>query len=195
MARQEAIGHLPRVGIEQRPFFVHVGGNDWYKNRTGVLRIFRELVCGGQFSYHNLILIGAPLPNESRDWLVEQSLRDRVLIRHDVSDEELCAIYSTAEALLFPSLHEGFGWPIIEAQACGCLVVTSRREPMMSVAGGGAILIDPSDARGSAREIASRWRDREDLIARGYHNVRRYDGEKFAEAYVQVYDSIAQANE
>jgi glycosyltransferase involved in cell wall biosynthesis len=194
MARQEAFGYLQRLGIEQRPFFVHVGGNDWYKNRAGVLKIFRELVGDEQFRDHHLVLIGAPLPKEFRDWLAEQSLCGRVLVRQDISNEELCAIYTLAEALLFPSLYEGFGWPILEAQACGCPVVTSRREPMISVAGRAAILIDPLDVCRAGREIVSRWRERDSVIARGYENAQRYDPREFIEAYAEVYGKVAVAD-
>jgi glycosyltransferase involved in cell wall biosynthesis len=190
MARQAALAHLHRLGLEHRPFFVHVGGNEWYKNRTGALKIFRELACQEEFRDHHLVLVGPPLPKECK-YRSEQTSRNRVLLRQDVSNEELCAIYTVADALLFPSLHEGFGWPIIEAQACGCLVVTSGREPMMSVAGEGAILIDPCDARRAGLEIASRWQDRADLIAQGFDNVQRYDRRAFAQAYAQVYASVA----
>jgi glycosyltransferase involved in cell wall biosynthesis len=92
--------------------------------------------------------------------------------------------------LLFPSLHEGFGWPIIEAQACGCLVVTSRREPMMSVAGSGAILVDPLDHCGAADEIERQWQRREYLIVQGYENVRRFDPDRFIEAYAELYERM-----
>jgi glycosyltransferase involved in cell wall biosynthesis len=187
MADEEAGSHLRRLGIERRPFFVHVGSNKSYKNRPGVLKIFRELVRFEQFRDHRLVLIGPPLPRDVSGC----DLGDRVLIRHDIGDEELCAIYTLADALLFPSLEEGFGWPIIEAQACGCLVVTSRREPMMSVAGEGAILIDPDDARQAGQEISSRWQDRAHLIARGFDNVQRFDRKAFVQAYAQIYTRLA----
>lgn len=196
MPPEETAVHLHRLGIEQNaPFFLHVGNNSWYKNRVGALRLYRELISLDPFRRHFMILVGKSLPSEMYAWLTTEQLDHRVLVLENISGDDLCAIYNSADALLFPSLHEGFGWPIIEAQACGCLVVTSRREPMMSVAGGAGILVDPLDAGQSAREIASRWRDREDLIGQGYRNVTRYDGEKFAEAYVQAYDTIAQANE
>ena len=57
-------------------------------------------------------------------------LRTSIHVLHDVSDIELCGLYRAAELLLFPSLIEGFGWPILEAQACDCAVMTLDRAPM-----------------------------------------------------------------
>lgn len=193
---REAASHLRRLGLApNRRYFLHVGNDSWYKNRGGALEVYRKLTSMGQFRDHLMVLIGRALPSALAAWITEHELVDRVSVLEDVSGEELCALYSAADALLFPSLQEGFGWPIIEAQACGCLVVTSRREPMMSVAGGGAILIDPCDPGQAGREIAIRWKDRELLIARGFDNVRCYDPTQFVEAYAEVYNRVAKAGE
>ena len=78
-------------------------------------------------------------------------LRDRVIELTNITNEDLRALYSKATALLFPSLREGFGWPIIEAQACGCPVFTSDRVPMTEVGGDAAIYLDPTDPRPAPR--------------------------------------------
>jgi glycosyltransferase involved in cell wall biosynthesis len=92
--------------------------------------------------------------------------------------------------LLFPSIEEGFGWPILEAQACGCPVITNRRPPMSEVAGKGAILIDPSDIEASASTILLGLKDRERLRAEGFRNLERFDPEAIAEQYFAFYDYI-----
>ncbi|WP_198660029.1 glycosyltransferase [Acidithiobacillus ferrivorans] len=74
-----------------------------------------------------------------------------------VDNENLRALYSGAALLLFPSLQEGFGWPIVEAQACGCLVATTNRAPMTAVGGQGDIYFDVSDACGAAAAITRAW--------------------------------------
>jgi glycosyltransferase involved in cell wall biosynthesis len=196
MRPPEAAGHLRRLGlVPNRRYFLHVGNDSWYKNRGGALEVYRKLTDMEQFRDHLMVLIGRALPSALAAWVTEHELVDRVAVVEDVSGEELCALYSAADALLFPSLQEGFGWPIIEAQACGCLVVTSRREPMMSVAGGGAILIDPSDPCQAGHEIASRWQDRETLVSKGFDNVRRYDAAQFVEGYLEIYDRVRAAAE
>ena len=74
------------------------------------------------------------------------------------SDEDLRSLYSGAAALLFPSLYEGFGWPLIEAQSCGCPVITSNRSPMTEVAGSAALYIDPANESAAAALIAAESR-------------------------------------
>jgi glycosyltransferase involved in cell wall biosynthesis len=102
----------------------------------------------------------------------------------------LRTLYTGALALLFPSLEEGFGWPILEAQACGCPVITSARSPMKEVAGGAAILIDPEDATTAAEEIASRIHERDVLKQAGLENVRAYSLETAMDRYCAVYQDL-----
>jgi glycosyltransferase involved in cell wall biosynthesis len=118
--------------------------------------------------------------------------------QHDVPDEEVERIYQTASLLLFPSFAEGFGLPIIEAQACGIPVVTSNCEPMRSVAGGGALLIDPTDvdaAEEAVRRIVDDSGLRAELIQEGFSNAARYQPESIAEAYASIYRSLGQQDD
>ena len=134
-----------------QPFFVHIGGNQWYKNRAGVLRLFAELIKHPAYARCRLMMVGKPLTAELRALCAELALDDRVDERVDITNEQLRALYSRAEALLFPSLAEGFGWPIVEAQACGCPVVTTGQPPMTEVGGDAASYIDPDDSAAAAR--------------------------------------------
>jgi glycosyltransferase involved in cell wall biosynthesis len=87
----------------------------------------------------------------------------------DVSDEELASLYRGARCLVYASLYEGFGIPVAEALACGCPIVTSAGSPMAEIAGGDAVLVDPTDL-GSIRDgiaraakpaprVVARWAD------------------------------------
>ena len=109
----------------------------------------------------------------------------------DPDDGTVRALYTGAAMLLFPSLYEGFGWPIVEAQSCGCLVVTSNREPMREVAGGAAILVDPEQAEEAAAEIAAKWPRREALRAAGLVNVRRFGRQEIMGAYEMFFKGAA----
>jgi glycosyltransferase involved in cell wall biosynthesis len=154
MPPQEATTRLQALGLSpDQPFILHVGGNQWYKNRVGVLKIFALL----RKRVPNLLLVmaGKPWTVEMRELALELGLGDSALERAGVSEEDLRALYSRAEALLFPSLAEGFGWPVAEAQACGCAVVTSNRAPMTEVGGAAAIYIDPLDHKSAAIAVAS----------------------------------------
>lgn len=155
MSREQATHLMVGRGLDsEKDFLMHVGGNQWYKNRMGVLRIFAALLECHETSHLNLVLAGKPWTEEMRSYVSRHNLTGRVFELCDVSNEELRAMYSTAIGLLFPSFHEGFGWPIIEAQACGCQVYTSARAPMTEIGGNCAVYIDPSNALSAATQIA-----------------------------------------
>lgn len=114
--------------------------------------------------------------------------------RHDVPDEALSAVYSEADLLLFPSFSEGFGLPIIEAQACGIPVVTSDREPMRTVAGGAAVLVDPHDVDAACSAVHRLLQDPElqqSLRERGFRNSSRFRPDSVAEEYAGLYRALA----
>jgi glycosyltransferase involved in cell wall biosynthesis len=180
-----------RLGL--RPgerYFLHVGGNQWYKNRAGVLRIFARLAGMDEFSAARLVMAGKALPGELREAIRKERLEDRVVEVVDATSEGLQALYGNALALLFPSLEEGFGWPILEAQACGCPVIASRRLPMTEVAGEGAIFIDPAEPQAAAAAIAAGLKGRERLRAAGFKNLERFDAEAIADRYCAFYEAI-----
>lgn len=189
MAAEDATRALAELGVTTAsPFFVHVGGNAWYKNRLGVLKVFAELRDHATFREHRLVMAGQPFTSEMREFISRHQLEAWVVERTGVTDEQLRALYSSASALLFPSLQEGFGWPIVEAQACGCPVVTTNKQPMIEVSGGEAILIDPSDPSGSAARILEAWGSRESLASRGLVNSARFGLQGMIERYVAAYD-------
>ncbi len=182
---------ISRLGLRAgERFLLHVGGNLWYKNRAGVLGIFARLVHIKEFSDLKLVMVGQPWTSEMRDRVSKEKLSERVIEAVGVSNQELQALYCNALALLFPSLEEGFGWPILEAQACGCPVITTMRPPMTEVAGEGAILIDPADVDAAAAVIARGLNDRDKLQADGFRNLERFDHGVIAEQYCAFYEAI-----
>ena len=107
------------------------------------LSLHLRKLTGGQTL--KLVMVGKPWTAEMRQFILENGMSDVTLELTAVSNEDLRALYSTATMMLFPSLDEGFGWPIVEAQACGCPVATSRRPPMDEVGGDAAIYVDPEN--------------------------------------------------
>jgi glycosyltransferase involved in cell wall biosynthesis len=116
------------------------------------------------------------------------------VVDRPVESRDLSAAYAEASLLLFPSSREGFGLPVIEAQAIGCPVVCSDRPPLPWVAGeGGAVLADPDDA-GAVREAIRRVLEddalRGRLVDAGLANVRRFDADAVAASYASLYDEV-----
>jgi len=180
---------LRSVGVRPgTPYFLHVGGGQWYKNRLGAISIFAELRKRAPFRDAQFVMAGAGFEDETRDWIESCGVTGVVIEAGRIADDVLDSLYHGALALLFPSLEEGFGWPILEAQACQCLVITTNRPPMTEIAGGGAILINPEDVEGAAVTIAEQWPRREEVIARASRNFANFSPERMAGAYCEAYE-------
>jgi glycosyltransferase involved in cell wall biosynthesis len=115
--------------------------------------------------------------------------------RSGVDNQTLAALYSGAELLLFPSLEEGFGWPIIEAQACGCRVLTTAKEPMTEVGGAAALyLADPNDAAAGAAEVEMLLTRgdsaRAATVRAGIENAARFSTERMIREYLAIYREV-----
>ena len=95
--------------------------------------------------------------------------------------------------MLFPSVQEGFGWPLIEAQACGCPVFTSDLTPMNEIGGPGACYVDPHDPEAMANAIeraAGRFEEMRDL---GLENASNYSAEKMVMSYLAAHRRVLEA--
>ncbi|MEQ1662992.1 MAG: glycosyltransferase family 1 protein [Thiobacillus sp.] len=126
---QQANLPVPTLGM-----LLHVSGNQWYKNVPGVVRLYAHYARSQQNPLP-LWLIGNIQGSEVQAALAEVPHQGKVLFFKNLDNRTLQAAYSLSRAFLFPSLAEGFGWPIIEAQACGCPVITTDEAPMNEVGG------------------------------------------------------------
>jgi glycosyltransferase involved in cell wall biosynthesis len=155
-----------------------------------VVRLFIHLAALPQFQRHHLVLGGKPWPDDLRALVQGSELAARIHEWTELANEDLRALYSSAEALLFPSLQEGFGWPIAEAQACGCPVITTGRPPMSEVGGNAAVYINPDDMGDAADRVANALASRESLTANGLKNAERFAGATMAAGYVGAYQQV-----
>lgn len=188
MEHSDAAPRIHRLGIDsRRSFLLHVGGNQWYKNRVGVLRMFLAVRKLSMERNLNLVMVGKPWTAEMRRFVVEHELSDVTFELMNVGDEDLRALYSTALMLVFPSLQEGFGWPIIEAQACGCPVVTSNRPPMDEVGGNAAIYVDPENTGLAAASIIGTFGKLSTMSELGLQNAARFSNSAMIDDYVSLY--------
>jgi glycosyltransferase involved in cell wall biosynthesis len=108
-----------------------------------------------------------------------------------VSRDELVDLYRRAAALVFPSLYEGFGMPVVEAMACGCPVACSNTTSLPEVAGDAARLFDPRDVDDIAAAVDEVLDDPQPLIVRGLERARRYTWEACAQAHDDVYRALS----
>ncbi len=108
-----------------------------------------------------------------------------------VSDEELAALYRGARCLVYPSLYEGFGLPVVEAMACGTPVVTSAGGALEETAGGAAVLVDPLDPESIAAGIEEAAARPEELRRLGLERARAFSWEDAARATAGVYREAA----
>lgn len=186
LTRAETDTRLAPLAALRGPFALHVGSNLRRKNREGVLRIFAR--TAGRWS-GQLAFAGQPLSAELRALAASLGIADRIVEVPKPDNDLLEALYNRAVALIFPSRFEGFGWPIIEAQACGCPVLTTRSGPMPEVAGGAALLRDVDDEEGFARDLVTLTdpAQRELWSRRGLENAQRYTTERMVLEYLRVY--------
>lgn len=186
-------------------YLLHVGGNQWYKNRLGVLKIYATLRERAQLAegicLPKLVMVGPDVSNPVREFIKNTSvLMGEVIFLRGVNNEALGALYSTAELLLFPSVEEGFGWPIIEAQACGCRVVTTGKPPMTEIGGEGPAYINPAwldDDEGIRLAADTVWdvldegsERRKWRVEAGLRNAALFSTEKMIDEYITLYREI-----
>ena len=181
-------------GLLDRPYLLNVGSGLARKNREGVMRIFAEFKKDWP---GRLVFVGealSPALLRLRDTLGLTA--DEVRHIGDPSSLLLEACYRHAFALLFPTRFEGFGWPVIEAQACGCPVLTTTVSALPEVAGEGACLRDPGDEAGFLADLRALRNPsfRDDLIARGHRNAARFTTEEMVSRFLHLYEEIACAS-
>jgi glycosyltransferase involved in cell wall biosynthesis len=183
-----------RYGL-RRPYFLHVGASTYHKNTTRVLQAFdlfsREngvghgLYIAGKWTLRALAELEASYP------ALVQAGHVRVL--GFVLDDDLPALYRGADALVYPSLIEGFGLPVLEAMRCGTPVLTSSTSSLPEVGGEAALYVDPYDVDAIAAalcKLASQPSLRADLAARGLHRAQLFNWLRTAEQTMHVYAAL-----
>ncbi len=155
-------------------------GTGWNKNLERLVEALQGLRC-------RLEIIG-PLSGAQRDALVAAGIEFVALGR--VDDSALVDAYRRCDLLVFASLFEGFGLPVVEAQATGRPVIASRRGSLGEVAGEGALFVDPEDANAIRNAVTKVMADpelRNQLVGAGFGNVRRFQPKAIADSYLKIY--------
>jgi glycosyltransferase involved in cell wall biosynthesis len=194
MPREEALERTAQFPIDfNAPFIIHVGGNQWYKNRFGLLQIFNYLQKYPELQHWQLVMVSRPLDAQMQDFVKEHNLEKKVIELVGVPNDDLRALYSLATAMIFPSLQEGFGVPPIEAQACGCATFVSNRLPMTEISAEAAVYFNPKDCEGAAAIIAPVLLNPEKMAQmrqKGYENAQRFSFMRMMNTYDQTFRDI-----
>jgi glycosyltransferase involved in cell wall biosynthesis len=128
------------ITLPENGMLLHVGGGQWYKNFMGIVALYAAYVSRTTEPLP-LWCVGRTPGSAAKAAIADLPPKGRVIFLGSVESAALQALYSGAKAFLFPSLAEGFGWPLVEAQACGCPVITTDEAPMNEVAGAAAVYL------------------------------------------------------
>ncbi len=198
---------LQQAGLtpDARGCLLHIGGGQWYKNSAGVVRLYaayaRAVVARGDTPLP-LWLVSPPPSAGVQAALLHVPPQAEVRFASGLGNDTVEALYSHARALLFPSLAEGFGWPIAEALACGCPVITTDEAPMTEVGADVATylprLMFADDvaawAEGGARQlidVLSRSEaEREHVAGQACASAQRFDATDAIERYLGTYQRV-----
>jgi glycosyltransferase involved in cell wall biosynthesis len=183
-------------------YILHVGGNHFYKNRQGVIAIYNE--WRNKFpDITNLLMIGEKADADLQTAYESSPFRSSIHLLSGIDDSLLKIAYAGARVMLFPSIAEGFGWPIAEAMASGTPVITTSEAPMTEVAGNAAMFIPrkPVDSKKTKEwatacsevlnDVMSMDHDEyTSLVNVGLENAKRFARSTMMRELEVIYESI-----
>lgn len=185
---------LARYGMP-RPYLLYLGT---LQPRKNLARLVQAFARSAEAHAHHLVLAGRSgwLAQTMMDAIqtLPQAVQARIHLPGFVAEQDKAAILSGATALLYPSLYEGFGFPVLEAQRCGVPVLCANSSSLPEVAGQAALLVDPQDEDALTDGITRLATDaalRHRLVALGYTNVTRFDWATAAAATLSVLEEAA----
>ena len=191
-----------QIGLNLLPgYLLHVGGNQWYKNRLGVIELYNAWRAVSELSLP-LLLVGAAPTTELQQAQAQSPYAQDIHLLTGLSDEAVRLAYAGATAFLFPSLAEGFGWPIAEAMASGCPVITTGEAPMTEVGAAAAFYIPRRPATADATTWATAAaqvvqqvvtldaQERRAVVEAGLANARRFEPAVALDHMETIYQAI-----
>lgn len=169
-----------------KKFFLMVGTDAWNKNFNTAISALQD------FHQPDFLLIKiGELSDSSRAALERAGLNMQIVHFNQVSDSDLKWFYKNAEALIFPSFHEGFGWPVIEAMASGCPVIASDRSSVPEVGGTAALYFDPYNPNMLYEKmltVLNNSAQRDKMIIEGKEQAKKFNWEYTAKQIVRLFE-------
>jgi glycosyltransferase involved in cell wall biosynthesis len=185
-----------KYGIES-PFILFLGGMDFRKNAGNVIAAFIDS-RQSMFAKYKLIVVGDHAVDSEqslrvRGLLCDKNVEERVVFCGRIDDHELLVLYNAADLFVFPSLFEGFGFPLLEAMACGCPTISSSCASLPELSGDASVVVDPYDVnsiqKGMLRVISSSDL-RSELREKGFRQSARFGWDKTAAQTLAVYRQV-----
>lgn len=178
---------MEKYQLKPKSFFHCIGFFKDIKNPMRILEAFKKYKANNSSLNAKLVLAGHVGGERANEVLEYANSLEGVIYVGRINDDELVELYKNSLGLIFPSLYEGFGIPILEAQTFGCPVVTSNVSAMPEVAGDGAIIVDPL----SVDDIANAFvrlsnEDVSEMINGGYENLKRFSWDRASEETLKV---------
>lgn len=119
----EPSSYITELPYKNQSFFLYVGNRSHYKNFEFFLYAYSQWHFNSNIA---IIIVGDPFTDSELKMIDRLGIKERVILLSDLSDEELCNLYNLAIALVYPTMYEGFGIPLLEAMACGCPIIASK---------------------------------------------------------------------
>jgi glycosyltransferase involved in cell wall biosynthesis len=185
--------------IYNYPYILFVSTEHPRKNFTTLLKAFSQLKSEPRFKKLKLVKVGdaggqeIDFRNQTVGVIESLNLSSEVIFTDFVPEADLPAYYSGAEVFVLPSLYEGFGFPVLEAMACACPVITSNTSSLPEVTGKAGIMVDPYDTDSLAQTIKIVLTNSElsdNMIRKGLEHSKKFTWEKTAEQTLEVYNKV-----
>ncbi|MBH2796494.1 glycosyltransferase family 4 protein [Serratia marcescens] len=171
-------------------YLLSVSSRNFHKNHHGMIGAFkRALQISPENKNIKIKIIGKTARSFSKQGYALECNSDNIEFLGRVNDEELINLYQNATAFIFPSFYEGFGIPPLEAQSCGCPVISSNAASMPEVLAESVLYFDPHSLEDMSEKINRIMMDenlRGSLSQKGLKNTRRFSWEKSAEELIKI---------
>jgi mannosyltransferase len=182
---------LSNKNIYNYSYLLSVGGRNIHKNFQFTLNLMTSNII--KSNSIKLIVVGGEEFNENEiNFIKKHNLKDRIIYKASVNDEELNILYNGALALIYPSLYEGFGIPPLEAMSSGCPVICSNTSSLPEVVGDSALFIDVNDYKSAFPhiELVLDQSQRNQITAKGIKQASTFTWEKTAKETINLYKEL-----
>lgn len=181
----------------QYKYILHLSMEVATKNVAGIIQAFAKLAK--EYGLNDVKLIKAGVPKYQQDrkrnlnLIKKLRLEESVIFLDYIPEKDLPSLYGATDLFVFPSFYEGFGFPVLEAMACGTPVITSNTSSLPEVVGDAGVMVDPYDVDALAKamyDVLTNKALSEEMIHKGVERAKIFTWEKCAEETLKVYEEI-----